>query len=222
MSQRGNLFILSAPSGAGKSTVIRELLGQEMVPASSLRFSVSHTTRRPRRGETHGKDYHFVDQEAFEEMVAQDEFLEWAKVHGNFYGTSKGAVEPFLDRGVDMLLEIDVQGAEQVMARAKGAFGVFLVPPSYEELERRLTGRGLDEPAVIQRRLAVSAWEIKRYVNYDYVIINRDAALAARALAAIILEKRVQRNRCSDEVAAILADFPTELGETVPTTSTAE
>ena len=210
MAQRGNLFILSAPSGAGKSTVIRELLGQEMVPGPSLKFSVSHTTRRPRRGETDGKDYHFVDEATFETMVEAGDFLEWAKVHGNLYGTSRGAVEPFLEAGIDMLLEIDVQGAEQVMEKARGAFGVFLVPPSYGELERRLTGRGLDEAAVIQRRLAVSAWEIKRYVNYDYVIINRDAAIAARALAAIILEKRFQRERCSHEVAAILSEFPEE------------
>ena len=208
MVQRGSLFILSAPSGAGKSTVIRELLGQEMVPAETLEFSVSHTTRRPRRGETDGEDYHFVREPEFLEMVEREEFLEWAKVHGNLYGTSKGAVEPSLARGVDVLLEIDVQGAEQVLERTREAFGVFLVPPSYAELERRLTGRGLDEAPVIARRLAVSAWEIKRYVNYDYVIINRDAALAARALAAIILEKRFQRERCADAIAAILADFP--------------
>lgn len=206
--ERGSLFILSAPSGAGKSTVIRELLGQAMVPPEALRFSVSHTTRSPRRGEADGKDYHFVGVPHFEAMVEKGEFLEWARVHGNLYGTSRGAVEPFLDRGVDMLLEIDVQGAEQVMERAIGAFGVFLVPPSYGELERRLKGRGLDEPAVVARRLAVSAWEIKRYVKYDYVIINRDAALAARALAAIILEKRFRRPWRSDEVEAILAGFP--------------
>ncbi|MCB1033521.1 MAG: guanylate kinase [Acidobacteria bacterium] len=208
--ERGSLFILSAPSGAGKSTVIRELLGQEMVPTDSLRFSISHTTRPARRGETNGKDYHFVDEGRFHAMAEAGEFLEWARVHGNLYGTSRGAVEPFLARGIDMLLEIDVQGAEQVMERADGAYGVFLVPPSYAELERRLRGRGLDEASVVARRLAVSAWEIKRYVKYDYVIINLDAALAARALAAIILEKRYQRQRRTDEVEAILADFPAE------------
>ncbi len=211
MVQRGNLFILSAPSGAGKSTVIRELLGQEMVPAETLQFSISHTTRQPRRGETDGRDYHFVEKAAFLEMTGRGEFLEWAEVHGNLYGTSQGAVEPFLAQGIDMLLEIDVQGAEQVMSRVEDAFGVFLVPPSYAELKRRLIGRGLDDAAVIARRLAVSAWETKRYVNYDYVIINRDAALAARALAAIILEKRFQRKRCVDEVTAILAEFPQEI-----------
>jgi len=160
-----------------------------------------------------GRDYHFVDVPTFEAMVARGELLEWARVHGNLYGTSRGAVLPLLESGVDMLLEIDVQGADQVLASHSQAFGVFLLPPSYEELERRLRGRGLDDREVIARRLAVSAWEIRRYVNYDYVIINRDAERAARALASVILEKRHRLERRRDDVEEILSQFPAESAE---------
>ena len=207
-SLEGSLFVLSAPSGAGKSTVIRALLGGGLVPAETLRFSVSHTTRAPRKGEVDGRDYHFVDVPAFEAMVEGGELLEWARVHGNLYGTSRGAVLPHLEAGLDMLLEIDVQGADQVLASLPQAFGVFLLPPSYEELERRLRGRGLDDADVIARRLAVSAWEIRRYVNYDYVIINRDAERAARALASVIIEKRYRLARRRKDVEEILSHFP--------------
>ncbi len=206
----GQLLILSAPSGAGKSTVIRNLLGRELVPAGSLSFSVSHTTRAARQGEVDGREYHFVDPESFRNLVAADGFLEWAEVFGNYYGTSRQAVMPALAAGVDVLLEIDVQGAEQVKARHADAAAVLLLPPSYEELSRRLYGRGLDDARTIARRLALSTSEIKRYELYDYVIINRDADRAAEALAAIILEKRYRLHRCRAEVEAILRDFPPE------------
>lgn len=204
----GRLFVLSAPSGAGKSTVIRTLFGSDMLPEGSLRFSVSHTTRPPRKGEVDGRDYHFVSEAAFQDLVAAGEFLESARVHGNLYGTSRPAVISLLNSGIDVMLEIDVQGADQVLSTFKEACGIFLLPPSYQELERRLRSRGLDEPAVIARRLAVSAWEIKRYVGYDYVIINRDAKRAARALAAIILEKRYRQAQRRQEVEEILSQFP--------------
>lgn len=208
----GRLFVLSAPSGAGKSTVIRALLGGDFVPPESLRFSVSHTTRDPRRGEVDGRDYHFVDVPTFEGMVEKGELLEHARVHGNLYGTSRGAVLPFLEDGIDMLLEIDVQGADQVLASFSRACGIFLLPPSYKELERRLRGRGLDPPEVVARRLAVSAWESRRYVKYDYVIINHDAERAARALASVILEKRFRLARRRHEAEEILSQFPEEAG----------
>jgi guanylate kinase len=204
----GRLFVLSAPSGAGKSTVIRTLFGSDLLPEGSLRFSVSHTTRPPRKGEVDGRDYHFVSEEAFQGLVAAGEFLESARVHGNLYGTSKPAVISLLNSGLDVMLEIDVQGADQVLGSFPEACGIFLLPPSYQELERRLRSRGLDEPEVIARRLAVSAWEIKRYVGYDYVIINRDAKRAARALAAIILEKRYRQAQRRQEVEEILSQFP--------------
>lgn len=206
----GRLFIVSAPSGAGKSTVIRLLLDGELVPPGSLELSVSHTTRAPRRGEQDGREYHFVDRQTFEAMAQEDQFLEWAEVFGNLYGTSRRAVEPRLDRGVDVLLEIDVEGARQVMERFSEACGIFLLPPSFSELERRLRHRALDTPQVIARRLAVSTWEIRRYESYDYVIVNRDAARAAGALAAVILEKRHRLVNQRGEVLEILQGFPAE------------
>ncbi|MCH9647977.1 MAG: guanylate kinase [Deltaproteobacteria bacterium] len=206
----GRLFIVSAPSGAGKSTVIRHLLEQDLVPAGSLELSVSHTTRLPRKGEQNGREYHFVDRADFQEMVRDDQFLEWAEVFGNLYGTSRRAVEPRLREGIDVLLEIDVEGARQVLERFPEACGVFLLPPSYQELERRLRHRALDSPQVIDRRLAVSSWEIRRYESYDYVIVNRDAAYAAQALAAAILEKRHRLSSQRDEVLEILRGFPAE------------
>lgn len=206
----GRLFIVSAPSGAGKSTVIRGLFEQGWVPAGSLELSVSHTTRQPRKGEQNGREYHFVDCESFQAMIRDEQFLEWAEVFGNLYGTSRLAVEPRLEQGIDILLEIDVEGARQVLERFPRACGVFLLPPSYQELERRLRHRALDSPQVIDRRLAVSSWEIRRYESYHYVIVNRDAAYAAQALAAIILDKRHRLNSQRDEVLEILRGFPAE------------
>ncbi|MDY7095272.1 MAG: guanylate kinase [Acidobacteriota bacterium] len=206
-SERGELFIVSAPSGTGKTTVIRRLLASGWIPPGSLQFSISHTTRQPRSGEADGKDYLFVEPAEFQQMIDEGRFLEWAEVYGNRYGTSREEVERRLKNGVDVLLEIDVQGAEQVMAQMPGAHGVLIVPPSYEELERRLRGRGSDEPGAINRRLRVSSSEIACYEAYDYVIINRDAERAAQAIASIILEKRHRRQRMNSEIQAILKDF---------------
>lgn len=204
----GELFIVSAPSGTGKTTVIRRLLGGGWLPEGSLELSVSHTTRAPREGEVHGHDYHFVSPATFDAMVGDDLFLEWAEVYGNRYGTSREEVAARLRRGADVLLEIDVQGARQVGQRMPGAYGVLIVPPSYAELERRLRSRGSDAPDAIARRLGVSASEIRCYEQYDYVIINLDADRAAQAVAAIILEKRHRLERMREPVEAILRDFP--------------
>jgi guanylate kinase len=203
----GELFILSAPSGAGKTTLIQTLVAGGFADLGGLAFSVSHTTRKPRQGEADGRDYHFVDRAAFEAMVEADAFLERAKVHDNFYGTSRGEVFPRLEKGIDVLLDIDVQGAEQVMARCPQAHGIFVLPPSYEDLERRLRRRALDDDQTIARRLAVSLEEIKRYERYHYVIINDDARRASEVLAAIILEKRHRRERMQPRVQEILRDF---------------
>lgn len=206
--QRGELFIVSAPSGTGKTTVIRRLLAGGLLTPGELEFSISHTTRAPRAGEVDGRDYHFVSGETFDAMVAADRFLEWAEVYGNRYGTARDQVDERLVRGVDVLLEIDVQGAEQVFARVDRAHGVLIVPPSFDELARRLRGRGSDSPRDITRRLGVSASEIAAYEVYDYVIINRDADRAAQALASIIVEKRHRLDRMRGEVEALLRQFP--------------
>ncbi|HEX9943440.1 MAG TPA: guanylate kinase [Thermoanaerobaculia bacterium] len=204
--QSGELFILSAPSGAGKTTLIQSLMTWTG-GLGGLAFSVSHTTRKPRAGEIDGRDYHFVDHATFQEMIAAGAFLEWAQVHGNYYGTSSREVFPRLEEGIDVLLDIDVQGADQVLARCPHAHGIFVLPPSYEDLELRLHRRGLDDEPAIARRLAGALGEMKRYDRYHYVIINDDARRASEALAAIILEKRHRRERMQARVQEILRDF---------------
>jgi len=206
--QPGELFILSAPSGAGKTTLIQSLMTVgESFAWFDVAFSVSHTTRKPRPGEIEGKDYHFVDESAFQEMIAAGAFLEWAKVHDRYYGTSRQEVFPRLEKGIDVLLDIDVQGAEQVLARHPQAHSIFVMPPSYQDLERRLYRRGLDDEEAIARRLAVSIREMGCYDRYHYVIINDDARRASEVLAAIILDKRHRRARMQDQVLEILRDF---------------
>jgi guanylate kinase len=208
MVERGELFIISAPSGAGKTTLIQNLmLARNLVDPGSLAFSVSHTTRRPREGEVDGRNYHFIDLTSFEAMVEDESFLEWARVHGNCYGTSYQEVFPRLDQGVDVILDIDVQGAEQVLERYPQAHSIFVLPPSYAALEQRLYGRGQDDPTVIAKRLAVSLSEIERYHRYHYVIINDDARRAGEILAAIILEKRHQRERMQGRIQEVLGSF---------------
>lgn len=204
---RGELFLLSAPSGAGKSTLIRGLLELLSTPEPGMTFSISHTTRAAREGERDGREYHFVAAAEFQRMIAEDRFLEWAEVHGNYYGTSKDAVLPALERGLDVIVDLDVQGAERLMRSFPAAHSIFVLPPSYEDLVRRLEGRALDGEAEIRRRLAVSMWEIRRYPSYQYVIVNDDADRATRALAAIILEKRHRRPRMEARIGRVLADF---------------
>ncbi len=205
--RRGDLFVLSAPSGAGKSSLIHAMMNGGWVDADGIAFSVSHTTRAPRQGEVDGVDYHFVDARHFQQMIEREEFLEWAEVHNKLYGTSYGAVMPLVEKGIDVILEIDVQGAEQVMGRVSEAVGIFILPPSFEVLERRLRARGLDGDEEISRRLDVSRWEIKRYKKYDYVIINDDLERASGILAAIILEKRHTLERQQGRIDQILGTF---------------
>ena len=209
----GELFLLSAPSGAGKTTLIRNVMEKLAATGEpALEFSVSHTTRRPRAGEVDGRDYHFVAVEEFRRMIAEDLFLEWAEVHGNYYGTSVTAVMPLLEAGIDVLVDLDVQGAERLMHRFPAAHSIFVLPPSFADLVGRLEGRRLDGAAEIAGRLAVSLWEIKRYDRYQYVIINDDAARASHALEAIVVEKRQRRQRVQRRIDDILNDFSRQPG----------
>ena len=183
----GNLYVVAAPSGAGKTTLVRLLLEQE----ASVQLSVSFTTRRPRPGEQNGCDYHFVDTAAFQAMIARQEFLEWAEVHGNFYGTSKKWIIERLAPDHDVLLEIDWQGAQQVRSAFPGAIGIFILPPSMEDLTRRLTGRGTDSTDVIARRLATARAEMRHVEEFDYVIINDSLEQALDDLRAVVRASRL-------------------------------
>lgn len=208
---RGELFLISAPSGAGKTTLMEMLLDGPLGRSGSLATVVSHTTRPPRHGERPGVDYHFVNPEKFERLVAADQFLEWAHVHGHRYGTSREEVVPRLAAGFDVLHDLDVQGAERLLARMPEAHTIFVLPPSFAALRSRLLGRGADEPAAIARRLDVSLWEIERYSRYDYVIVNDNAERAGAALAAIITEKRQRMVRAREQAEAIVAEIRREI-----------
>ncbi len=178
----GNLYVVAAPSGAGKTTLVHLLLQQE----ATVHLSISFTTRAPRPGEQDGREYHFVEAAEFQAMIAREEFLEWAEVHGNFYGTSKKWIADQLVAGHDVLLEIDWQGAQQVRALFPEAIGVFIMPPSMEELTRRLTGRGTDSADVIARRLSAAQAEMRHVGEFDYVIINDRLAQAVDDLRAVV------------------------------------
>lgn len=186
----GNLFIVSAPSGAGKTTLVHALLQRD----PQVCLSISYTTREPRPGEENGKDYFFIDVPQFRAMRERDEFLEWAEVHGNYYGTSQVWLEEHLRSGHDVLLEIDWQGARQVRSVFPEAVSIFILPPSAEELRRRLVARGQDSPEVVARRLAVARDEIAHLREFDYVIFNNDLQAAAGDLEAIA---RASRLRCA-------------------------
>ena len=191
MSERGILIVLSAPSGCGKSTIVSGLLQKR----GKLKFSVSATTRAPREGEVDGKDYFFVSREKFAEMVENGEFLEHAQYVENRYGTPRGPVERELDAGNDVLLDIEIQGAFQVRAQRPDALMVFLLPPSFEELENRLVLRGKDSPEVIQRRLEVAQRECLEAEKYDYRIVNDEAPRAVSEFNAIIEAERRKINK---------------------------
>ena len=186
--RKGTLFVVTAPSGAGKSSLIEALLKHD----PSLKLSISYTTRAPRPGEKNGREYHFVDEPTFLAMRERGEFLESAEVHGNRYGTSKQVIRETLERGQDLILEIDWQGARQVRALYPGCVGVFILPPSIEELERRLRGRGQDAEAVIQRRLAKAREELEHRGEFEYAIINKDFEAAKGELAEILRKERAK------------------------------
>jgi guanylate kinase len=187
----GLLFVITAPSGAGKSSLIDALLKED----TRLRLSVSYTTRAPRPGEANGREYHFVDDKTFMAMLERGEFLESAQVHGYRYGTSQAVIRAALARGQDLVLEIDWQGAQQVRKLHPECIGVFILPPSVAELERRMRTRGQDADAVIKRRLASAEEEMSHAPEFDYVIINKDFDEARQDLQAIIRVERLRKAR---------------------------
>ena len=202
MAATGQLFILSAPSGAGKTTILKKVMAQ----VAGLVFSVSHTTRSPRSGEQNGVDYFFVSVAEFLEMRKQDLFLEWAEVHGNFYGTSRPAVLQQLQQGQDVVLDIDVQGAGIIRkSKAVAAVSVFVAPPSLVELERRLRGRGTDSNETIELRLQNAAMEMKAASGYDYLVINDELEQAVATLQAVIIAERSRGHRLPTGEPIILA-----------------
>lgn len=184
----GTLFIVTAPSGAGKTTLVKGLLERD----ASVHLSISYTTRMPRAGEADGREYHFVDVAKFRELRDRGEFLEWAEVHGNYYATSRVWLQAQIEAGRDMLLEIDWQGAQQVRKAFPGAVGVFVLPPSTEELERRLRGRGTDGEDVIGRRLLAARGEMRHVAEFDYVIINNELPAALDDLVAVVRAARLR------------------------------
>lgn len=185
---RGLLFVVSAPSGTGKTTVVERLV--QVFP--DLALSRSYTSRQARAGESDGVDYNFVTRARFEEMVAADEFLEWADVFGNLYGTCAGDVERQLAAGHDIVLVIDVQGARQVRLKSRNTVGVFVLPPSFEILEQRLRGRSKDPEDAIQRRLRTARNEVAAFAEYDYVIVNDELEGCVERLRAIVLAERAR------------------------------
>jgi guanylate kinase len=191
MKREGVLYIISAPSGAGKTTLCREII--DIFP--QLRHSVSYTTRQPRPGEVHGRDYFFVSMEEFRRMADAGEFAEWAEVHGNCYGTSIRTLEECRSQGIDLILDIDCQGARQLKERYHGGVYVFILPPSYEELRRRLTGRSSESHEVISRRIDAAAGEIRESRWYDYLIVNDQFSRAVEELKSVIIAEQCRTAR---------------------------
>ena len=199
----GNLFIVCAPSGAGKTTLVDALLARE----SNIRLSMSYTTRAPRDGEKDGIDYHFVDRARFESMIAAGDFLEHARVHGNYYGTSRSWIEREIAGDHDVLLEIDWQGAAQVRKLFPHLVGMFILPPSIEELRRRLQGRGKDSEETIQRRLAGAREEISHVLEFEYIIVNDRFEQALEEILSVVRAARVSRARQSMRLARLIDEF---------------
>lgn len=184
----GKLFVVTAPSGAGKTSLIEAVMKDD----PSLKISVSYTTRKPRPGEKEGVDYHFVDQRTFRAMQQRGDFLESAEVHGNHYGTAKQVILDAIAKGEDLILEIDWQGAQQVRRLYPGAVGIFILPPTVQELERRMRARAQDSDAVIRQRVANAREELAHAGEFKYAIINKDFETARRELASIIERERAK------------------------------
>ncbi len=189
--RQGIPFVISGPSGAGKTSILRRVL--ECDPG--VHFSVSHTTRAPRSGEIEGQDYCFVDEERFRQLIEQDAFLEWADYQGNLYGTSREAVAGPTREGFDLILEVEVQGARQLRERGRGAVFVFLIPPSMDILEQRLRSRGSDDEDVVRKRLERAREELREIHGYRYVVVNADMEQAVRDFLHIIAACRLERER---------------------------
>jgi guanylate kinase len=203
MAPLGNLFIVSGPSGAGKSVLAACLLKQ--VPG--LRFSVSYTTRPPRGSEKNGVEYYFVDRAQFEPLMRSGELLESAEVYGNYYGTSRRLVDEILSEGNDVLLDVDVQGAQTIRQRRPEAIGIFIMPPSFQVLRQRLESRRLDKDYVIEQRLQIAFNEIKQYRNYDFLIINEELGKSIEELRSIVVSSRCRMSRQAQAARSIVATF---------------
>jgi guanylate kinase len=201
MEYSGNLFVVAAPSGAGKSSLVSALLQVD----AHLVVAVSHTTRAPRGQEQQGREYHFIDAPSFRDMVARGQFLEWAEVHGHLYGTSRGAIEERITGGEDVVLEIDWQGALQIKRLFPSAVLVFILPPSWEELLQRLHRRGEDRPEVIQRRMENARVEVSQARHFDFVIINASFQTALFDLKAIVHSQRLTYARLQSSRPAVFA-----------------
>jgi guanylate kinase len=202
-NQTGTLYIFSAPSGAGKTSLVKALIEA----TQNLVVSVSHTTRAMRPGEEDGVHYHFITVDAFQQMVAAGQFLEHAQVFDNFYGTSQLAIEQQLAAGLDVILEIDWQGARQVRQRFSDAIGIFILPPSRMALEQRLSGRGTDSPEVVARRMRDAESEMAHYDEYDYLVINDDFQLALTDLRSILSSERLRLARQQQAHSQLLAEL---------------
>jgi guanylate kinase len=198
-----SVFIISAPSGSGKSTLVHRLL--QSVP--NLAFSVSYTTRPPRPGEKNAVDYNFLSRVEFEQRLARNEFLEYAEVYGNYYGTHRTSIDNAVQNHKDLVLDIDVQGARQLKVAIPEAIGIFVLPPSRQVLEQRLRARSQDSEEVIQRRLKAAAEEVRNYIQYDYVLINREIEESAAKLATIVQAERMHKVRMQEDVEPILESF---------------
>lgn len=196
MKNKGILFVVSGPSGAGKTTLYREAASS----LPNLKHSVSYTTRRPRPGEVNDRDYTFINRDEFKGMIDRAEFAEWAEIHGKLYGTSKKRLEETMDSGIDAILDIDVQGAEQLKKKYQGGVYIFVLPPSLDALGERLQKRMVNSKEEIEKRLKVAAKEIKRYREYDYVIVNNILEDALKELSAIIISKRVSTERVDPQL----------------------
>jgi guanylate kinase len=204
-SPNGVLYVVSSPSGGGKGTLIRRVL--DVVP--DLSYSVSYTTRAPRNGEVNGREYFFVDRKRFEEMIAADDFLEWANVHGHLYGTLRQQVRDEIAKGKDIVLEVDVQGAASVKQLGLDSVSVFILPPSLETLRERLVARGTDSAEELRVRLANAPAELRQYSNFDYVIFNDHVDRASSQLASIVAAERARRSRQETLVNQVMQNFKT-------------
>jgi guanylate kinase len=203
VQMRGNLFVVVAPSGAGKTSLVNALLEQE----PNIKLSISYTTRAPRAGEQDGRDYHFVSREAFEKMIAADDFLEHASVYGNYYGTSRRWIDNELNGDHDVLLEIDWQGAAQVRRLFPHMVGIFILPPSLAELRKRLESRGKDSPEAIARRTASTREDISHVLEFEYIIVNERFEAALTDLRSIVRAARVSRAQQAVRLASLLDEF---------------
>jgi len=199
----GNLFVVVAPSGAGKTSLVAELLKRE----PNIHLSISYTTRAPREGEKDGREYHFVDKPAFEKMIEAGDFLEHANVYGNYYGTSKRWIEHELAGDHDVLLEIDWQGAQQLRPLFRHMVGIGIMPPSLEELRKRLESRGKDSPETIARRMASAREEISHVLEFEYIIVNERFESALADLQSVVRATRVSRAQQAVRLASLLTEF---------------